>query len=120
VLAYVLIGNIHPYYTNLGALSFVQTLSNILIVAMENHKMTRQRLAEGSYAQRDPDRPRSAVHAFSEELPNDKDVAIHASYIPHSTIGGDYYDYIIDRRRSVPGLHCRRFGKRRAGFFADV
>src|SRR5690606_36338871 len=35
---------------------------------------------------------------FPKKLPNDKDVAIHASYIPHSSIGGDYYDFIeIDK-----------------------
>ncbi|WP_378016330.1 SpoIIE family protein phosphatase [Adhaeribacter terreus] len=94
VLAFVLIGNIHPYYSNLGALSFIQTLSNILIVAMENRKMTRQRLAQE--AMRNEIRIAREVQAmlFPKSLPNDKDVAIHASYIPHSTIGGDYYDYI--------------------------
>src|SRR5688572_8198031 len=94
VLAYVLIGNIHPYYSNLGALSFIQTLSNILIVAMENHKMTRQRLAQE--AMRNEIRIAREVQSmlFPKSLPNDQDIVIHASYIPHSTIGGDYYDYI--------------------------
>jgi sigma-B regulation protein RsbU (phosphoserine phosphatase) len=94
VLAYVLIGNIHPFYTSLGALSFVQTLSNILIVAMENRKMARQRLAEE--AMRNEIRIAREVQSmlFPKKLPNDSDVAIHASYIPHSSIGGDYYDFV--------------------------
>lgn len=94
VLAFVLIGNIHPYYSSMGALSFIQTLSNILIVAMENHKMARQRLAQE--AMRNEIRIAREVQAmlFPKSMPNDKDVAVHASYIPHSTIGGDYYDYV--------------------------
>lgn len=94
VLAYVLIGNVDAFYTGMGALSFVQTLSNILIVAMENRKMTRQRLVEE--AMRNEIRIAREVQSmlFPKKLPNDSDVAIHASYIPHSTIGGDYYDFI--------------------------
>ncbi|KAA9345635.1 PP2C family protein-serine/threonine phosphatase [Adhaeribacter soli] len=94
VLAFVLIGNIHPYYSSLGALSFIQTLSNILIVAMENHKMAKHRLAQE--AMRNEIRIAREVQTmlFPKSLPNDKDVAVHASYIPHSTIGGDYYDYV--------------------------
>jgi sigma-B regulation protein RsbU (phosphoserine phosphatase) len=92
VLAYVLIGN--SIYSGAEGTNFVQTLSNILIVAMENRKMTRQRLAEE--AMRNEIRIAREVQAmlFPKKLPNDSDVAIHASYLPHSTIGGDYYDFV--------------------------
>lgn len=92
VLAYVLIGN--SIYKGAEATSFVQTLSNILIVAMENRKMARQRLSEEGM--RNEIRIAREVQAmlFPKKLPNDADVAIHASYLPHSTIGGDYYDFV--------------------------
>ncbi|HEY4650927.1 MAG TPA: PP2C family protein-serine/threonine phosphatase [Pontibacter sp.] len=94
VLAFVMIGKMQPFYTNLEALNFVQTVSNIMLVAIENHKMARQRLAQESI-RREIEIAREVQNMlFPKALPNDKDIAIHASYIPHSSIGGDYYDYI--------------------------
>ena len=94
VLAFVMIGKIQPYYQNLGALSFVQTVSNIMLVAIENHKMARLRLTQESIRREIEIAREVQSMLFPKSLPNDKDVAIHASYIPHSSIGGDYYDYI--------------------------
>jgi sigma-B regulation protein RsbU (phosphoserine phosphatase) len=94
VLAFVMIGKIQPYYQNLGALGFVQTVSNIMLVAIENHKMARQRLAQESIRREIEIAREVQTMLFPKSLPNDKDVAIHASYIPHSSIGGDYYDFI--------------------------
>lgn len=94
VLAFVMIGKIQPYYHNLGALGFVQTVSNIMLVAIENHKMARQRLAQESIRREIEIAREVQTMLFPKSLPNDSDVVIHASYIPHSSIGGDYYDYI--------------------------
>jgi len=94
VLAFVMIGKMQPFYTNLEALNFVQTVSNIMLVAIENHKMARQRLAQESIRREIEIAREVQAMLFPKALPNDKDVAIHASYIPHSSIGGDYYDYI--------------------------
>ncbi|MBX0333026.1 PP2C family protein-serine/threonine phosphatase [Pontibacter sp. HSC-14F20] len=98
VLAFVMIGKIQPYYTNIEALNFVQTVSNIMLVAIENHRMARQRLAQESIRKEIEIAREVQSMLFPKKLPNDKDVAIHASYIPHSSIGGDYYDFIeIDK-----------------------
>lgn len=94
VLAFVMIGRIQPYYQNLGALGFVQTVSNIMLVAIENHKMARQRLEQESIRREIEIAREVQTMLFPKSLPNDKDVVIHASYIPHSSIGGDYYDFI--------------------------
>ncbi|MHA6248141.1 PP2C family protein-serine/threonine phosphatase [Pontibacter sp. CAU 1760] len=94
VLAFVMIGKIQPYYQNLGALGFVQTVSNIMLVAIENHKMARQRLVQESIRKEIEIAREVQSMLFPKSLPNDKDVTIFASYIPHSSIGGDYYDFI--------------------------
>jgi phosphoserine phosphatase RsbU/P len=94
VLAFVMIGKIQPYYTNIEALNFVQTVSNIMLVAIENHKMARQRLAQESIRREIEIAREVQSMLFPKSLPNDKDVAMYASYIPHSSIGGDYYDFI--------------------------
>jgi sigma-B regulation protein RsbU (phosphoserine phosphatase) len=31
---------------------------------------------------------------FPKELPDEEDLKVHASYIPHRNVGGDYYDFI--------------------------
>ncbi|TXK23263.1 PP2C family protein-serine/threonine phosphatase [Pontibacter qinzhouensis] len=94
VLAFVMIGKIQPYYNNLEALNFLQTVSNIMLVAIENHRMNRQRLAQESIRREIEIAREVQSMLFPKSLPNDKDVTIHASYIPHSSIGGDYYDFI--------------------------
>ncbi|CAN5830942.1 hypothetical protein BH24BAC1_BH24BAC1_16480 [soil metagenome] len=94
VLAYVLVGNVHPYYTSLGALSFIQTVSNILIVAMINRRLARLRLAQESMRKEIEIAREVQTMLFPKSLPNDRSIAIHASYVPHSSIGGDYYDCI--------------------------
>lgn len=94
IIAFVFIGNSHDYYSTLGALSFVQTLSNIILVAMQNRRMARQRLVEEAIRNEIKIARDVQTMLFPKRLPNDEAVAIHASYLPHSSIGGDYYDYI--------------------------
>ncbi|AKQ45722.1 serine/threonine protein phosphatase [Rufibacter radiotolerans] len=94
ILAFVMIGNVHAYYTTLGALSFVQTLSNIILVAMENRRLERHRLTQEAMRKEIEIAREVQNMLFPKSLPNNKDVAIHATYIPHSSIGGDYYDFI--------------------------
>jgi len=94
VLAFVLIGNSHAYYSDVAALSFVRTISNIIIVAMQNRKLAKQRLAEEAIRNEIKIAREVQTMLFPKCLPNDTDIAVHASYIPHSSIGGDYYDYV--------------------------
>lgn len=95
ILAFVLIGNSLAYYSDIAALSFVQTISNIIIVAMQNRKLARQRLAEEAIRNEIKIAREVQTMLFPKVLPNNQEVAVHASYIPHSSIGGDYYDCII-------------------------
>ena len=94
VLAFVMIGGSHPHYSNISALSFVQTVSNIIIVAIENRKLARQRLQQESMRKEIEIAREVQTMLFPKNVPNDSDVSIHATYIPHSSIGGDYYDFI--------------------------
>jgi phosphoserine phosphatase RsbU/P len=102
MLAFVMIGKAQNLYTNsnLEAFGFVQTMSNIMLVAIENHRMARQRLAQEAIRKEIEIAREVQSMLFPKKLPNDRDVAIHASYIPHSSIGGDYYDFIeIDQNQ---------------------
>ncbi|GAA3995928.1 hypothetical protein GCM10022408_03120 [Hymenobacter fastidiosus] len=94
VLAYVLIGNVQEDYANEEATSFLQTLSNILIGAIENRRLNRQRVAAAAMRKEIEIAQEVQNMLFPRKLPNDAHVAVHASYVPHTAIGGDYYDVV--------------------------
>lgn len=97
-LAYVLIGDLNEDENGMSAaikhLPFVQTLTNIIVVAIENKKLFRENLK------------RAAMHRelelawevqrmlFPEKLPHNEYLDMDAIYLPHQSVGGDYYDFI--------------------------
>jgi len=75
-------------------LRFIQTLSNIMLVAIENKKLARQQLEQESL-RKELEIASDVQHfLFPENLPYGPRLKIEASYLPHDRIGGDYYDYI--------------------------
>ncbi|GAB2779794.1 sigma-B regulation protein RsbU (phosphoserine phosphatase) [Hymenobacter luteus] len=94
VLAYVLIGNVHEDYASEEATKFLQTLSNILIGAIENRRLARQRVAAAAMRKEIEIAQEVQTMLFPRKLPNDAHVAVHASYVPHTAVGGDYYDVV--------------------------
>lgn len=87
------LGEDHEQF-DLKELNFIQTIANIIMVAIENKRLARlemQRLAlrkEIEIAQQ------VQGMLFPSSLPNNEKYSIHASYLPHSEVGGDYYDFI--------------------------
>lgn len=75
-------------------LRFIQALSNIIIVAIENKKLARRQLEQESL-RKELEIASDVQHfLFPESLPYGPRLKIAASYLPHDRIGGDYYDYI--------------------------
>jgi sigma-B regulation protein RsbU (phosphoserine phosphatase) len=100
VLAYVFIGNVQEDYANEEANKFLETLSNILIGAIENRRLNRQRISAAAMRKEIEIAQEVQNMLFPSKLPNDAQVAVHASYVPHTAIGGDYYDVVnIDKDR---------------------
>jgi len=100
VLAYVLIGNVHEDYVSEEAAKFLETLSYILIGAIENRRLARQRVEAAAIRKEIEIAQEVQTMLFPRNLPNDNAVAVHASYVPHTAIGGDYYDVVpIDAER---------------------
>jgi sigma-B regulation protein RsbU (phosphoserine phosphatase) len=97
-LAYLLIGDIDEHKIEISPtikhLPFVQTLTNIIIVAIENKRLARENLLQ--VASRKELELASEMQAmlFPDNLPNDNFLNIHAYYQPHHQVGGDYYDFI--------------------------
>jgi sigma-B regulation protein RsbU (phosphoserine phosphatase) len=94
VQAYVFIGNVHEDYADEEATKFLQTLSNILIGAIESRRLARQRVADAAIRKEIEIAQEVQTMLFPRKLPNDAHVAVHASYVPHTAVGGDYYDVV--------------------------
>jgi sigma-B regulation protein RsbU (phosphoserine phosphatase) len=74
--------------------SFIQTLSNIILVAIENKRLARKQL-EQEALRKEMEIARGVQQLlFPETLPQSQHLQVSALYLPHQDVGGDYYDYI--------------------------
>ena len=73
---------------------FVQTLSNIIIVAIENKKLVRKQIKQETFQKELDIAKQVQSMLFPKTLPKTKSLQIEATYFPHQIVGGDYYDYI--------------------------
>jgi len=97
-LAFLLIGDIDEEEQRMSPtvkhLNFIQTLTNLIVVAMENRRMAQQQLQQ----ERDNRDLELAAQMQSmlvpKDLPNNTRVEAAAWYQPHRLVGGDYYDLI--------------------------
>jgi len=77
-----------------SGMRFIQALSNIIIVAIENKKLARKQLEQEALRKEIEIASDVQQFLFPENLPNGIRLKIEASYLPHDRVGGDYYDYI--------------------------
>ncbi len=74
--------------------TFIQALSNIILVAIENKRLARKQLDQQAL-QRDIEIASDVQNfLFPKDLPRTDKIDIKAFYQPCQTVGGDYYDYI--------------------------
>lgn len=95
-LAFALIGDFNTSAEMVNNdLNFIQTVINIIVVALENKKLFRERLETERFKRE----MELAVEVQNMLIPlglNNKEthVEIGAKYLPHQNVGGDYYDFI--------------------------
>lgn len=102
-LALLLIGDIdeedHRMSPTVKHLNFLQTITNLIAVALENRRLAMRALDEV--------RSRRELELAAEmqrmlvpkDLPADGDIRAAAWYHPHQQVGGDYYDVIRTGRK---------------------
>jgi len=96
-LALVFVGGLEmddQRYENEDGIKFIQALSNIIIVAIENKKLVRKQLEQESFRKELEIASDVQQFLFPDKLPNTDKLKVEASYLPHDMVGGDYYDYI--------------------------
>lgn len=75
-------------------LTFVQTITNIISVAIENKSLAKKSLVQERINKELEVAREMQKLLFPTELPSNKKLDISARYIPRHAIGGDYYDFI--------------------------
>jgi len=97
-LAYALIGDLDEEQIGMGAsvkhLNFIQTLTNILVVAIENKRLAKESVLQAAIKKELEVASQMQHMLFPSELPNDSQLEMDAVYIAHEKIGGDYYDFV--------------------------
>ena len=112
-LAFVIIGDIEEgegVSPVIKHLNFIQTLTNIVVVAIENIRLFQESLAQ-ERLKKELELARKMQNLLipdNDKLPGNSCVEVSGFYQPHYSIGGDYYD-------------CIRLSKSSYGFcMADV
>jgi phosphoserine phosphatase RsbU/P len=97
MLALVFVGGLQKEIegqpTEIGT-TFIQALSNIIIVAIENKKLARRQLAQEAMRKEMEIAQQVQQFLFPNQLPRESGLQVEASYMPHHSVGGDYYDFI--------------------------
>lgn len=96
-LAFLLIEGIDydGHYNNaLKYMSFIQTLTNIIVVAIENKRMAQIDVRQARYKKELEVASAMQKMLFPQDLPTNRRMDISAKYKPRHEVGGDYYDFI--------------------------
>lgn len=95
-LAFTFIGKVKNQEINYkdDILPFVQTITNLVIVALENKKLARENIKQAGIKKEMALAAQMQSMLFPEKLPHFDNVDMTALYLPHQEVGGDYYDYI--------------------------
>jgi phosphoserine phosphatase RsbU/P len=99
-IAYVLIGDIEEEGEGVSPiikhLRFIQTLSNIIVVAIENKRLFQETLRQEAFKREMElaSKMQAMLIPTSEKLPSHDNIRMKAFYHPHYEVGGDYYDVI--------------------------
>lgn len=74
---------------------FIQTIINVIVVAIENKRLFKQQLEQESLKKELEVAQRVQNMLVPKQLPHNKRLDMEAIYMPHHIIGGDYYDYVL-------------------------
>jgi len=97
-LAFVLLGDVNQQKLELSAaikhLPFIQTLTNIIIVSIENKKLYKENIQRAQLKKELELAQNMQQMLFPKDLPDTDSLKVAATYLPHQQVGGDYYDFL--------------------------
>ena len=98
-LAFVLIGDVDEEKEGVSPtikhLSFIQTLTNVIFVAIENKRLYNENLAQERIKKEMElaSKMQNMLVPDANQFPKNKYISIESFYLPHFEVGGDYYDF---------------------------
>jgi phosphoserine phosphatase RsbU/P len=99
-LAFLIIGDIDEERQGISPtikhLHFIQTLTNILIVAIENKRLFNENVRQEAVRKELElaSKMQSLLIPSPDSLPDNEKLSVAAYYLPHFEVGGDYYDFV--------------------------
>ena len=97
-LAYLLLSENHfdelSSKEHLNNLRFIQTLANIIVVAIENKRMNLQQIKQVRLKKELEVASEMQKMLFPTSLPSNKQMDLSAKHTSRHQVGGDYYDFI--------------------------
>ena len=99
-LAYVLIGDIDEESVGMSPtikhLNFIQTLTNIIVVSIENKRLYNENLRQEALKKEIElaSEMQSMLIPNPDTFPRNEKIYVAAYYQPHFEVGGDYYDFL--------------------------
>ncbi|MCE3294444.1 MAG: hypothetical protein K0R65_158 [Crocinitomicaceae bacterium] len=97
-LAFLLLSGLDRIKTDrlslMNEMSFIQTLTNIIVVAVENKRMTKLGIIQERIRKELEVASEMQKLLFPSDLPSNKRMDLSAKYVPRHEVGGDYYDFI--------------------------
>ncbi len=99
-ISYILIGDIDEEKEGISPtikhLHYIQTLTNIIIVAIENKRLFTENLEQERIKKEMELASNMQAMLVPNEntLPRNSKISVSAFYLPHFDVGGDYYDFI--------------------------
>src|SRR5512133_711131 len=113
-LAFIFIGDIEEEGEGMSPvlkhLNFIQTISSIIIVAIENIRLFNESLRQEAFKKELElaSRMQMMLIPDNNQMPKNPKIIVNGFYFPHFEVGGDYYD-------------CIRLSETKTGFcIADV
>ncbi len=98
-IAYVLIGDVEEEQEGVSPtikhLHFIQTVTNIIFVAVENKRLFAENLKQEGFRKEMElaSKVQSMLIPDSKTFPANPHIALETFYLPHYEVGGDYYDF---------------------------
>ena len=94
LLAYILVGLGKEEKHENEEFTFIQTLANIIMVAIENKRLVRKEL-QNVALQKELEIASTVQNLLlPKTLPDNDWLRTHVTYVPNKIVGGDYYDFI--------------------------
>jgi len=94
ILAYVFVSQAAHESGMATDTKFIQTLTNLIVVAIENKKLAAHQLEQEAFNRELQIAKRVQGRLFPRQLPDNSYITVKADYFPHQTVSGDYYDFI--------------------------